>query len=365
MNPHGRRGFTLIELLVVIAIIAVLIALLLPAVQAAREAARRAQCVNNMKQIGLGLHNYHQTFDCFPSGALCRYSGGNPNCANNQDHSANVRMLNYLEQGALYNATNFMAGAISNDPNAIMNSTVTSARLSVFLCPSTPVPTWNQQGGWGIAPGNCYFISLGSGLEFAGNQTGGPPNGPFMFNGPAIGIAAITDGTTNTIAYGEWKIGDGNDQLISVPTDIIWIGQYPKGVTRNTPTMELPYMEKVSPGALLAWAALCGANLKNASDRASHTSPLGENWAFGFNAYSFGNCLLPPNPPYPNCITYTASQNGLGAPGMFGMSSYHPGGANILMCDGSVRFLKNSTTPNIVWSLGSIAQGEIIDASAF
>jgi prepilin-type processing-associated H-X9-DG protein len=208
-------------------------------------------------------------------------------------------------------------------------------------------------------------VSVGSGLEFAGNMTGGPPNGPFMFNGPAIGIAAISDGTSNTIAYGEWKIGDGNDNLITLPTDIIWIGQYPKGVTRNTPSMEEPAMNGAFPGNLLAWAALCGANLTNTGDRASHTSPLGENWAFGFNAYTLGNCLLPPNPPYPNCITFTASQNGLGAPGMFGMSSYHPGGANILLCDGSVRFLKNSTSPNIVWNLGSRAQGEIIDASSY
>src|SRR5690349_23455991 len=102
-----RDGFTLIELLVVIAIIAVLIALLLPAVQAAREAARRAQCVNNLKQVGLGLHNYHQTNDCFPSGALTIFSPVNGVNQNNWSFSAHARLLANMEQQALYNAANF------------------------------------------------------------------------------------------------------------------------------------------------------------------------------------------------------------------------------------------------------------------
>jgi prepilin-type N-terminal cleavage/methylation domain-containing protein/prepilin-type processing-associated H-X9-DG protein len=359
-----RRGFTLIELLVVIAIIAVLIALLLPAVQAAREAARRMQCVNNLKQIGLGLHNYHQTNDCFPNGALYQRSAVAPaTLANNKDWSAHARLLPYIEQTAMANAANFSVAVYNDNPGGdFINSTVSSKRLNVFLCPSCPLPAFNIFGAGytAVAPGNNYFASLGSTLEFAGNQTSGPPNGVFQYNqnGGSIGLRDITDGATNTVAFGEWKIGSGNTSQITPATDIVFYGSFPPGVTRNTAQTSMP-----NGGApFQKWVVSCTAALKSAN-RGNKTVALGQAWAMGMIGFSMGTTLLPPNSKYPNCSTNGA--NTIEAPGMMNMSSYHSGGANILMCDGSVKFMKDSTAMTVVWALGSRAQGEVIDSGSY
>src|SRR5262249_49394846 len=185
-------------------------------VQAAREAARRMQCVNNLKQIGLGLHNYHQVNDCFPPGSYLQRSAVDPTSTNNnKDWSAHARLLPFLEQVPLFNAANFSVAVYNDNPGGdFINSTASSKRLSAFLCPSDTPPSYNLMGGGytATAPGNSYFASLGSTLEFAGNQTNGPPNGMFMYNanGLAIGMRDVRDGTTNTIGFGEWRIGSGN-----------------------------------------------------------------------------------------------------------------------------------------------------------
>jgi prepilin-type N-terminal cleavage/methylation domain-containing protein/prepilin-type processing-associated H-X9-DG protein len=365
-----RRAFTLIELLVVIAIIAVLIALLLPAVQAAREAARRIQCTNNLKQIGLAMHNYHQVNDCFPPGALALFNTKTgTGIANNWGPSAHARMLNFAEQQGLYNALNFSVGLFNDPIGTPMNSTVTTTKLNVFLCPSSPTAGWKFQGataplGQFQAPGNNYFASVGSSLEFADQQSKGPPNGVFPYIGSLgrpVGISTIIDGTSTTLAFGEWKTGSGNLGRISIPQDIIFIGSFPAGTQRNNGTLNMPNPALVA--SFQTWLGQCAQSAMTGGGRHPKTVTLGEAWALGLVGYTQGNVLQAPNAKYPNCNT-----NGTGAienPGVFGMSSYHPGGANVVMCDGSVKFLKDSTNPRTVWALGSIAQGEVVSADSF
>jgi prepilin-type N-terminal cleavage/methylation domain-containing protein/prepilin-type processing-associated H-X9-DG protein len=374
-----RRGFTLIELLVVIAIIAVLIALLLPAVQAAREAARRAQCVNNMKQIGLGLHNYHQINDCFPPGGLvsCNYTGASYGLQ--QSPSAFLRMIAQMEQQALYNAENW---AFSNDNDAlgtVVNSTITLTRLATFLCPSDTPPTWLGTGTAPVnaltAPGNNYFASMGSSLEWGGYggplsgpaiTSGGLNNGPFNSGGTPIGLKHIIDGSSNTVACGEWRLGSGvratvTPPPIAIPTDVIMMGTLPAGVTRNTPTMTMPSPALIA--GLIPWLQQCAKNAGSSSVRFNKTTTLGEAWTLGSPIYTMGNMLVPPNPKTPNCCSATGNNNN--QPGVYSLSSRHPGGASVLMCDGSVRFLKDSTNIQTIWALGSRANGEVIDASSY
>jgi prepilin-type N-terminal cleavage/methylation domain-containing protein/prepilin-type processing-associated H-X9-DG protein len=366
MQPprHRRPGFTLIELLVVIAIIAVLIALLLPAVQAAREAARRVQCVNNMKQIGLALHNYHETNNSFPPGGLTTTNAALTTRINGS-FSAHARMLPDLEQQPLYNAANFSLAVKSDGAGTAANWTVPITRLGAFLCPSCPLPSWMNVDNSFVSPypasGNNYFASYGAGIEWLATNAGGPPNGIFQITGSAIGIAQITDGTSNTIAFGEWKTGSGNLNAITIPTDIIFFGSGPAGTSTSTAGSEI--MPNLNTPGFQTWLANCTQAVSNSSNRQSFTPVLGECWAYGLPGYTMGCTLLPPNPKVPNCSA--GANDTLAAPGMFGMSSFHPGGANVLLCDGSVRFLKDSTANSVVWALGSRNQGEILSSDSY
>ncbi len=249
----------------------------------------------------------------------------------------------------------------NDSPNHLMNTTVTTTRLAVFLCPSDMPPGYVGDKLAGTAPGNSYFESVGSGLEWDATKTAGPPNGMFMVGGPAIGIRDVLDGTTNTIAFGEWQIGDGNVNKLSVPSDLIYVGQFPQGVKQNTPQMELPAMGAT---AFQQWTQACAAGLQG--DRGAQTPYVGQYWALG--------CLIAEPGQHPAGPQSRRSRTVPRAPlhpttsprpAMVTLSSRHPGGANVLMCDGSVRFLKDSTNLNTIWSLGSRNQGEVVSADSF
>jgi prepilin-type N-terminal cleavage/methylation domain-containing protein/prepilin-type processing-associated H-X9-DG protein len=369
MSIPRRRAFTLIELLVVIAIIAVLIALLLPAVQAAREAARRVQCVNNMKQIGLGLHNYVSTNDTLPPGQQRVWSPAGSKLIANGDFSAQLRILGYMEQQSLFNAANLNVPILNDTYGVFANSTVALTRLNVFLCPSAPPPGYN---GTGLAtgtpysnfpvPGNSYFASMGSCLEYDATNTGGAPNGLFFYagtiNAPPVSFAAVLDGLSNTIALGEWKLGTGNASVVTIPQDVIFAGL--GGLTQNTSDM---IMSATTQSKLQTWLGTCvaAASPATASTRGPRTTTLGQYWSIGLPILTMGDIVLGPNPKYPNC-GFTNSYN---SGGMFTLSSYHPGGCNVVMGDGSVRFIKDSISLTTIWALGSRAQGEVISADSY
>jgi prepilin-type N-terminal cleavage/methylation domain-containing protein/prepilin-type processing-associated H-X9-DG protein len=371
--PRRRRGFTLIELLVVIAIIAVLIALLLPAVQAAREAARRTQCVNNLKQIGLALHGYVSAHDTFPPGGYPAWVAESSKYIMNGDLGAHGRLLPFMEQQALYNSVNWSVGAFNTTVGDLINHTLHATRITTFLCPSDPAPDWLIQGTSAqiqdlVASGNNYFASIGSSLEFDASYAGGKPNGVFAYFGatnttvtgqglPPTGLAAIVDGTSNTIAFGEWITGDGVLSRISVPGDIIFVGQYPQGVTRGTPQMSMP----AGASVLQPWLNQCAAAVN--TGRYGKTPTLGENWVPGLIGYTMGNVVTPPNPKTPFCSVHASGT--LATPGAIGLSSLHSGGANSLFCDGSVHFIKNSINAQTLWGLGSRAQGEVLSSDAY
>jgi len=369
------RGFTLIELLVVIAIIAVLIALLLPAVQSAREAARRAQCTNNLHQLGLALHNYLSSNDAVPE---VYPMWASPTSNGNSDSwgtwSPQSRLLPFLEQTPLYNAINFN---MLNRWTDFANHSLLGTRINSFLCPSSPLAKGNVACDNLIAsPGNNYFASVGASLRWRVYGTSTPPNGLFhadnstIFGGgdaqsTPVRIGDISDGTSNTIAFGEWRTGDFNCTKLTVPQDII---SDPGG------TLVWPGGSRTFPSSqsqvtiLMGWLNACAhfapQSIQGADAWKRNYSGLGLSWDQGMFGYSLGNVLLPPNPQYPNCRTCTWDGD-LDCDGMYGLSSYHPGGANVAFADGSVRFLKSSTAMNVIWSLGSKDGGEVISSDSF
>jgi prepilin-type N-terminal cleavage/methylation domain-containing protein/prepilin-type processing-associated H-X9-DG protein len=335
-GPQRRLGFTLIELLVVIAIIAVLIALLLPAVQSAREAARRIQCANSLKQIGLALHNYHAPWNSFPVGFLYAYKGVLPISSPLQYRwSVLAQMAPYLEQANLFNALNFdfpiahmpPAGGALFWPFFPANTTVMATQVALFLCPSDGAPAPMVGSG----PIN-YIFCTGDGSNGGDAKSA---DGAFILGLPQS-VATLTDGTSQTAGASEQILGIAGPYSQTTPTPV------PQPWRRA--------MSRVAAGPLTdpACAAASDGWLLN----------KGAGWWDGNYQNTLYNHYLTPNAGRPDCTVYHN-------PGWKAARSFHPGGVNLLFCDGHAAFIKDAVNPVVWQSLATRAGGEVVSADAF
>lgn len=359
-----RRGFTLIELLVVIAIIAVLIALLLPAVQAAREAARRVQCVNNMKQIGLGLMNYESAVGSFPWGEVPHNYAGRLNVP-----SALCLLLGQIEQQQLYNAYNFSSGTnaaggwnyIPIDP---INYTAQTAKVKVFICPSDVNRIDFSARGTGT-PGNTNYQSNAGADAYSfltGTTSPGGPGTTNQFSGPFASysicatIARITDGTSNTVAFGEVVTGQGayagGFDNLKPSSSFANSATNASGAAGGVASPHTDYNNCVKTGGITPTNVLAAT----AGDW-----PIGAAYWWGRSGQTRYNHVMTPN-------TYNCGFGGANSDSdddAITASSRHPGGVNLVFCDGSVRFIKNSVATTVWWGVSTMAGGEVLSADSF
>ena len=360
-QPFSGRGFTLIELLVVIAIIAVLIALLLPAVQSAREAARRAQCTNNLKQIGLALHNYAQAIGTFPIGGTTAIPGGSYGNAEFTwgSWSALAMMLPYLEQTPLYNAANFSYSPYLGT-GQLVNSTVFNANIATFVCPSDGLTT--TAASW-AASNNNYYGSIGTttypsaqvatGIFAPG--TSNPTSGGSL-NHLAYNIATVTDGTSNTVAFSESVVGDLT-HFTGGRDGIAWT---------NSGAYYQTFDAWSRQSYILAGIQKC-SQMWSTRQNAPGQEDKGWRWASNMTGDSLFNTIVPPSSttyPWSGC----RPDNGPGpvTDGQYeNANSLHPGGCNVGFADGSVHFVKSSIAMNTWWALGTKGSGEIISSDSY
>jgi prepilin-type N-terminal cleavage/methylation domain-containing protein/prepilin-type processing-associated H-X9-DG protein len=326
-----RRGFTLIELLVVIAIIGVLFGLLLPAVQKVREAANRGKCANNLKQMGIALHHYHDSYQIFPPAKINSGSAGIYTMSNSfypdkpyiYNHTGFVLLLPYLEQENLYRTydfdypssnSNWEGGTLANGGINPGNAEVVGTRIAIYECPSDLPPTVENEPGEGPyartnARRSNYLFSCGSTNDYTATYSlGRNYQGAFGTNGAAR-MGAILDGTSNTIAIGESKQehtyagygpywGAGTHTAVQGYTGTVWSDMLPPdGFNVNYP-----------------W----GRVVDGYTDRRGR---LQYAWGFG---------------------------------------SWHPGGANFLFCDGSVRFIQDTIGFPLFEALNTVNGGEVV-----
>jgi prepilin-type N-terminal cleavage/methylation domain-containing protein/prepilin-type processing-associated H-X9-DG protein len=363
-SRRRRRGFTLIELLVVIAIIAVLIALLLPAVQAAREAARRAQCVNHLKQLGLAAHNFESTNQTFP-GAMAPY----PVASGSGRANYLAHLMQFLEQGALYNTWNFLLDANSN----VGNDTARTTQVSVYLCPSDASgATLNNNavsGGLSLPEGRTTYygcIGFTAGWYYSNNMITSleEPNGQFVgiFNltydlsqpryldaastqnnplyrqAKGVTIASITDGTSNTALFSETRLSRWSYPNPPAADPLNYLDQI-NVVSSTGFTLQVPVPACTTLASRITYRGL------------EYFRPIPE---IGYYSHT-----IPPNYKQFDCgdaaivAAHTAAR------------SYHNGGVNVTFADGSVKFIKDSISKPTWAALGTRMGGEVVSADSY
>ena len=342
-----RRGYSLIEVLVVIAIIALLIALLLPAVQAAREAARRTQCANNLKQIGIAMHNYHAAISSFPVGfQYRRIDGGGPNTIVKADGlelhyrwSVLAQLGPYLEQTTIYNALNFdwpvdsgPAGVMGQPPYTFFpaNRTVKKTVVGMFLCPSDVKAGPDPDSG----PSNYNFCS-GDG-QHGGDA--GCANGAFDMPSPQS-LVTLYDGSSQTVAASESLLGPTGPVEQAGPSP--WPREPKRAFARSSSTV---FYDGGCALATGGWRF-----------------DKGNGWWDGDYRSTLYNHYYTPNSPLNDCFGPTNRHN----PAWKAARSLHPGGVNVLFCDGHLSYVKDSIAPATWKALATRDGGEVISNSSY